>query len=626
MLMKNYSAVTFDKVDITDGFWAQKQKLVRDVSVRNVYNRFKETGRFDAFRMEWKEGDPNKPHIFWDSDIAKWIETVAFLCEKQREPELEAITDEVVDLIEKNRDPSGYFNIYFTVCEPEARFTRRPDHELYDAGHLMEAAVAYYKATGKDKFLRLMCDYADWIEKCFVIDKTAKFVTPGHEEIELALVKLYECTGERRYLELSKFFIDNRGKVKEETYDWAQSAYNQSHAPVREQRTAEGHSVRAVYLYSGMADIARECGDETLFEAADAIFDNIKDKRMYITGGIGSAAQGEQFTVDYDLPNKHAYAESCAALGLALFARRMLRLNADSKYADVIERVIYNGFLSSISLDGKSFFYENPLEVDMYLHNRNKKMGFGHFPPPHRFEVFGCSCCPPNITRFIASLGDMMYTYDDDTVFVHQYIHGDATFDRCGENVTITQRTGYPYDGVVGIGWHGAPTRLALRIPGWCESFTLTKNSLPVAYEMKNGYAVVDAADGDNFTLALAMEVRLTDAHPNVQNNACRVAVERGPLVFCAEGVDNPSSDPATARLHDIRLIEDAGFDVGFDNTLGVITLETDALRTCADEAVPNSPLYRRHTSIREPVRLRLIPYYAFANRGDTDMLVWFNI
>ncbi len=608
--MEKFQAVTFDKIGITGGFWKQKQDLVRDVSVKNVYKRFKETGRFDAFKFDWKEGDPNKPHIFWDSDIAKWIESVAFLSQKKREPELEKIVDEVVDLIEKNQDENGYFNIYFTVCEPDARFTRRTDHELYDAGHLIEAAVAYYYATGKDKFMRLMCKYADLIEKVFKIERSAKFVTPGHEEIELALVKLYHATGEKRYLDLSKFFIDERGKKQEESYDWAKDFYNQSHAECRKQTTAEGHSVRAVYLYSGMCDIAREYDDESLKTACETIFDNIAEKRMYITGGIGSSANGEMFTVDYDLPNKAAYSESCAALGLALFARRMLTISADSKYAEVIERVIYNGFLSSISLDGKSFFYENPLEVDLYLHEKNNKLGFGHYPPPHRFEVFGCSCCPPNITRFIASIADMLYTYNDDTVFVHQYMQSETEFD----SIKLVQTTNYPYDGKVSIDYTGDKNTLAVRIPSWSEGTKISVNGKDISYETKLGYAYISVNSGDKIEIDIPMEAYLVEANPSVQNDANRVAVMRGPVLFCAEGKDNGKN------LHDIKLSSDTEFTYGIDDELDVMTLTATAYRTDTSDF---TGLYRKKSNKFVPAEIKLIPYYAFANRGDTDMLVW---
>ena len=311
--------VDFSSVKINGGFWKQKQDLIRETTIKAVYNRFKESGRIDAFNLD----SGIEAHFFWDSDVAKWIESVAYLTSEKREPRLESIVDEIIDNIEKYQDECGYYNIYHMTIAPEKRLKIRDNHELYCLGHLIEAGVAYYNATGKDKLLKLMCKYTDYVEKRFKIDKDTDFETPGHEEIELALVRLYEATGEKRYLDLSKYFVDERGN-HEGLADWTDFMYNQSHLPVREQKTAEGHAVRAVYLYCAMADLALKYNDEGLKNACITLFDNITTKRMYITGGIGSSAFGEAFTVDYDLPNLMAYTESCAAIGLALFAHRML--------------------------------------------------------------------------------------------------------------------------------------------------------------------------------------------------------------------------------------------------------------------------------------------------------------
>ena len=385
MRVKRYQAVPFQQVDLDQGFWQERQRINRDVSIWNVYKRFQETGRFDAFRCDWREGMPNKPHVFWDSDVAKWMEAAAFLLEKKPDPQLEAAVDELVDRIADHQDADGYFNTYFTACEPEARFTRRTDHELYCAGHLFEAAVAYAHATGKEKFLGLMRRYADYIERVFKDEKSAAFLTPGHEEIELALVKLYRHTGEKRYLELSRWFVEERGRHEEGLYEMFPSKHAQDHLPVRQMETAEGHCVRALYLYSAMADLAYEYQDEELLGVCRRIFLNIVRRRMYVTGGVGSTAHGEAFTVDYDLPNRTAYAESCASIALIFFARRMLRLEADSLYADTMERVLYNGFLSSVSLDGRKFFYVNPLELIPQLLNPDQ---------PQREDAVQCLAAP----------------------------------------------------------------------------------------------------------------------------------------------------------------------------------------------------------------------------------------
>ena len=299
--------IPFSDVEITGGFWKKRQDLNRSTTIYAVRDRFAETGRFDAFRCDWKEGDPNRPHIYWDSDVAKWIEAVAYLVEKHPEPALEAAVEDVIDQIEKNQWDDGYFNICFSQFEPQNRFTRRTDHELYCAGHLIEAAIAWYRATGRPRFLQCMCRYADLIERVFAIEKSAAFATPGHEEIELALVKLYEATGDERYLKLSQFFVETRGTTAEPDDSDYNAAQTQSHLPVREQKTAEGHAVRAMYLYSAMADLARHTGDESLRAACETLFQNITGRRMYITGGTGSSAIGEAFTYDFDLPNYTAY-------------------------------------------------------------------------------------------------------------------------------------------------------------------------------------------------------------------------------------------------------------------------------------------------------------------------------
>ena len=599
--------VDFAKTEITGGFWKRKQDMVRKTTVKAVYDRFKDTGRFDAFRFDWKEGMPNKPHIFWDSDVAKWLEGVAYLTETKREPKLEKIVDETVDLIEKNQDANGYFNIYFTVIEPERRFQTRNDHELYCAGHLMEAAVAYYKATGKRKFLDCMCRYADYIEKRFKIDKDTGFTTPGHEEIELALVRLYECTGEKRYYELAKFFVDQRGLKEESFTNWAQANYCQAHLPVREQTTAEGHAVRAVYLYCAMADIALRSNDAELKKACETIFSDIIEKKMYITGGIGSSSCGEAFTVAYDLSNLLAYTESCAALGLALFANRMLNMDADSKYSDVIERVIYNGFMSSVSLDGKSFFYENPLEVIPYLHTRDKSNNNRgtHWPQMTRSEVFGCSCCPPNIVRFIPSIANMLYGDDGETIYVHQFIQSRTNIERHGKSLQIEQKTAYPENGKVKITVTGGDTKIAVRIPGWYEDYK---------GETVKGYAYFDVKDGETLEFDFKMKPVFIEARPEAVFDCGRYAVMRGPVVYCMEAHDNGE------YLRDIRIDGRARFTYGKHETLGTPKLTVKAYRRKKDAS---APLYYKRKNELEPVTATLIPYYAFANRGESDMLVW---
>lgn len=598
--MKQISKIIpLKNTDITGGFWADKQKLNREVTIHSVYDRFAETGRFEAFKLNWKKGDPNRPHIFWDSDIAKWIESAAYIIAKQPDPELEKIIDEVVDLIDENRWDDGYFNICYTLFEPEDRFTARHNHELYCAGHLTEAAVAYYNATGKDKFLKIMCDYADMIEKAFVTEKWAEFDSPGHEEIELALVKLYRATGEKRYLELSKHFIDVRGKTENEVY-------SQAHKPVREQDEAVGHSVRAVYLYSGMADIAAEYGDEMLFNAADKLFDSMANKKMYITGGLGQTCVGEAFLGDYDLPETSSYCETCADIGYILFAQRMSAIKPDRKYDDAAELALYNGFLCGLSLDGKAFFYDNSIEVDLIgVKNPKDNRHRPFYPITQRLEVFDCSCCPPNVTRLIANIGEIACSESADTLWLHHFINGSFK----GENKAISVETAYPENGRMKITCSGDFT-LALRLPKWCRSYTLNGGNNATLKD--DGFIYVDVTDGDVIEYTLDMPIRFVQANPKVRQCCGKVAVQRGPVVYCAEGVDNPLPlrglyvDPKNGG----KLIDTPEYGVSSVELDGYMKPESDELYYDYDESFIEQ-------------KIRLIPYYAYANRGESDMLIW---
>ncbi len=592
-------------INITDGFWKKKLDMVSDVTLKSVYDRFEETHRFDALDCLWKEGEPDCPHVFWDSDIAKWIEGLAYsLCYK-RNDDLEKIADEAIEKIIKNRDENGYYNSHFLVTGE--RFTRRDEHELYCAGHLMEAAVAYYEATGKRTLLDAMCKYADYIEKIFVKEKSAAFVTPGHPEIELALVKLYEATGEKRYLELSRFFVENHGtnEIDKELYPGCFKKYNQDEIPIKERTKADGHCVRALYLFCGMADIACYYNDKELFEAAERCFDNIVNERMYITGATGSTCHGEAFTIDYDLPNRDAYAETCASIALAFFAKRMFKLNQSSKYADAVEKVMYNGILSGISMDGKGFFYENPLEIDTEFNEVNVATHGGkRFPITQRKEVFDCSCCPPNVIRFIADIADYIYEYNDEALFVHQYISSVAEED----GMTITQKTRYPSDGEICLEIKGCNKKYAaLRIPEWCRGFEINKE-----YELKNGYAFVKLEEEkEEIVLKLEMKVRAVSANKRVHENSGRVAVMRGPVVYCLEGVDNGKN------LQNIRLDIKSEFELSNEEFL------VPSLLTTGFEETENDALYFDANDEYVERPLKLIPYFAFANRGETDMLVW---
>lgn len=607
--------VPFNKIKL-GGFWQERFLINQRSTIPSVYERFSETGRFKAFECSWKEGDPLKPHFFWDSDVAKWLEGAAYTIAVSPDAELEKKIDEIVDLIEKNQGEDGYFNTYYTVVEPENRFTNRDRHELYCAGHLTEAAVAYYYATGKDKFLRLMRKYIDYIYQVFYVESSASFLTPGHEEIELALIKLYDCTGEKKYLDLCAYFINTRGTSDKDdiTVNDFGSLYYQSDEPVRDFTRAKGHSVRACYLYSGMADLAAKTGDKELLDACKRVFDSIAEKQMYITGGIGATNQGEAFTEDYLLPNELAYSETCAAIALAMFARRMSAIEPNSKYDDAAEAAIYNCVLSGVSLNGKAFFYVNPLEINIKKFNQYKKWyKTTQSLLTQRVEVFDCSCCPPNIARFIPSIGDYIYTYNDSTVYIHHYIESESEFD----GVSITQKTEYPNEGDIKLSIKGlAGDSVALRIPDWCDYFTI--NGKPFNGEMKNGYAYVNIEnDEQDIALYLDMEPRLVSANPDVEANVGRAAVCRGPIVYCAEEIDN-----GNVPLNNLSIDSSFETEIKFNHDFNSYVVEVNGF-----EDSPSEKLYSTYNpnAVSER-RLHFIPYYAFANRGETDMLIWFRI
>ncbi len=597
--------IEFSDVKITGGYWKARQDINRSVTLKAVYDRFNETGRFEALKCDLRDGDTNIPHIFWDSDVAKWIEGASYILHSEKNDQAVEIIENAIDLIIKNSDENGYFNSHFLVAEKENRFRLRECHELYCAGHLIEAAVAYYELTGKDRFLNAVKKYADYIERAFKIDNTAAFITPGHPEIELALVRLYKATGEKRYIELAKYFIDKRGNCDEPGIytDWANEYYSQDEIPVRERKTAEGHCVRALYLMCAAADIAYIYKDNDLKTACERFFDSIVNKRMYITGGVGSSNMGESFTIDYDLPNRTAYAETCAAISLAMFAERMLKFGADSRYSDIIERTMYNGIMSGISLDGKSFFYENPLEIDPDFNNINTSTKVKErFPITQRVEVFDCSCCPPNIMRFVASISGLIYGFDDNTVYINQYINSEGDVN----GIKISQKTDYPNNGKITVRCNSNKKQIAFRIPCWCKSFNINKK-----YSIKNGYAYVDLDSEENIELELDMPVRIISANRRIHSDAGRIAVMRGPVVYCAEGIDNG------ADIKSIALPAESVFELAESEFLLPI-LKTEAYRPFESDS-----LYYEAVDDYEKIPLTLIPYYAFANRGESEMQVW---
>ncbi|TPK39105.1 glycoside hydrolase family 127 protein [Mesorhizobium sp. B2-5-4] len=561
--------------------------------------------------------------MFWDSDLGKTIETAAYSLYRRKNPELERKIDAVVDMYGRLQQEDGYLSSWYQRIQPGKRWTNLRDcHELYCAGHLIEGAVAYYQATGKRKLLDIMCRYADHIASVLGPEPGKKKGYCGHEEIELALVKLARVTGEQKYMVLAKYFIDQRGQqphyfdeearargADPKAYHFKTYEYSQSHIPVREQDKVVGHAVRAMYLYSGMADIATEYGDDTLRVALDRLWDDLTTKNLYITGGLGPSAHNEGFTSDYDLPNETAYAETCASVGLVFWASRMLGMGPNARYADMMERALYNGSISGLSLDGSLFFYENPLE------SRGKH---------NRWKWHRCPCCPPNVGRMVASIGSYFYSLADDALAVHLYGDSTARFDISGVPVTLAQASRYPWDGAVEITVEPqAPVAftLHLRVPGWSPSAKLEINGEAVDLEelTSDGYAAIrrNWTKGDRVRLDLEMPIERLYANPEVRQDAGRVALSRGPLIYCVEATDNDTS------LHRLTLPRTAGIEAHDEPDLlgGVVTLSATAQADAGDGW--RDGLYRSEPPAKVETRLTAIPYFAWDNREPGEMLVW---
>ncbi len=708
------SPLSLRQVQVTDAFWKKEMELVRTEVIPYQWDalndqvegaapsfcmhNFRAAGKLNqkkrrqgtafqppVYTFRGFEALPEDPEhleedkfygfVFQDSDFYKWIEAVGYSLTQHPDPKLEQIADGAIDIVCAAQQEDGYLDTYYILNGKDRIFTDlRDHHELYCLGHLLEGAVAYYQATGKDKLLNTARRYADYVADFFGPEDGKCKGYPGHEIAEMALVRLYETTQDQKYLDLAKYFIDERGsrpyyfdrehpdEIKNGP-DGLRYAYNQAHLPVREQDEAVGHAVRAVYLYSGMADIARLTEDESLLRACRTLWNNLVDKKLYITGGIGGTHIGESFSFNYDLPNDTAYAETCASIGLVFFARRMLELCPDSHYADVMEQALYNTVLSGMALDGKSFFYVNPLEV---LPEACHKDARKEHVKPVRQKWFGCACCPPNLARTISSVSSYAFTEKEDTLFVHLYVGSDIAKKVNGTDVTVHITSGFPWDGTVQIHADscGTPFTLALRIPGWCtgasvklgkrdgtsiatisgacSSQTLcsanstdsaktaaaTTCNLPESEcTFRDGYLYITRcwSEDETLTLDFPMEVRIWQADPRVREDIGKAAVTRGPITYCLEEADNGSN------LHLLTLDADSAATepaVVSGQTIAGEPVLAVSLKGWREELpAEGSGLYQPLTRPnRTPTTLRFIPYYTWANRGENEMSVWVRV
>ncbi|MBQ5320090.1 MAG: glycoside hydrolase family 127 protein [Oscillospiraceae bacterium] len=619
----------------SDGFIGRYQKLIKDTVIpyqytvlcdeapdtekSHVVQNFINAGK--AVRGE-KTDSGFYGMVFQDSDAAKWIEAAAYSLADFPDPKLEETVDSLIEKIADAQDTDGYLNTYFTIKDKDKRWTNLLEgHELYCSGHMMEAACAYYEVTGKNTLLDVILKNAEHIYNHFIVNKNEGY--PGHPEIELALMKMYRCTGNKHCLELAEHFINVRGVNAEfyrqefEKRDWTvwgnnanDGDYQQSGKPVRQQTDATGHSVRAVYLYTGMADLASETEDTELFEACKTLWNSITQKRMYITGGIGSTVIGEAFSVDYDLPNDTAYAETCASIGLMFFASRMLENEINGEYADVMEKAFYNTVLAGMQLDGKSFFYVNPLEVIP---------GISGVSPTHRHDLtqrpkwYACACCPPNAARLISSLGQYAYGENDSTAFCHLFASGSVSF---RNGMKLICETDYPYDFTVTYKIEKGG-KLAVRIPAWSKDFTVEINGTSVSSEVQNGYIYLSAADNDIIKLTFDGTPYYVYGSAKVPELCGKTAVCRGPLVYCFEGTDNDNDVLSVSLRRNGKITVQE-----YDNTLlsGTVKLSIEGTRR-EDSDV----LYSCVAPAEKDVILTAVPYYTWGNRGENQMRVWLN-
>jgi DUF1680 family protein len=619
------------QVKILDGFWKNWRDLIGKVTLFHEYSELQRQGHLEALLLDPKKhrGREEKDgwywggSIFWDSDLAKWLEAAAARLENAPDPDLEKLADQLIACLAGSQQPDGYLNSHILTWRPGHRFKNLRDlHELYCAGHLIEAAVVHFEATGKKTLLNIAIKYADYINQTFGPGAGQLNGYCGHPEIELALVRLYRLTEDDRYLKLSRFFVEQRGRQPHyfdqerinrldlrpfrPRHPESPYAYMQAHKPVREQEKVVGHAVRAMYLLCAVADLAKEFEDDALRKTCQRLWDDLCQTKLYVTGGIGSAADNEGFTADFDLPNEKAYAETCASIGLFLFAHRMIHLDLRSCYADVMETALYNNILSGLGLDGKSFFYENPLAS----RGSHRRVAW----------PWWCPCCPPNLARLILSLSGYLFSNREDAIAVHHYVNSEARFSVAGDPVQLRVETELPFGGRSKLTFNHSGTKqftLMVRQPWWASGIKVRVNGKETAPELSNGYACLERnwSSADVLELELGLPVIRQVARYEVESLRGRVAISRGPLVYCLEEADNGEN------LDQLVLKTDAVLSPKMEADLlgGVVVLEGDAER----ETVKADGLYSTRPPSYSRTAIRAIPYYAWDNRAPGEMLVW---
>ena len=606
--------VPFTDVVVADRFWKPRQETNRKISIPHAIKMCYETPRMDNLIRAGKgEKGGFKGLIFDDSDVYKVIESASFALMHAKDPELDKKVDEMIAIIGKAQQPDGYLNSWYTLMAPDKKFTNLADnHEIYCAGHLFEAAVAHFRATGKRNLLNIAIKKADLLAKMFGNGPGQRMGYPGHPEAELALIKLWRATGNQEYNRLAAFFLDNRGKKffaeeRNQPKERFDGVYWLDDMPLREHREIKGHAVRAAYLFSGATDYANTTGDQPLIDMLDRVWRNTVEKRVFVTGGLGPSGSNEGFTVDYDLPTHSAYQETCASVAMAMWGHRMGLLHGDSRYWDSAERALYNGFLSGVSLKGDTFFYTNPLA------SRGQH---------HRVPWFACSCCPPNVTRTIAAVGQYFYAKSADALYANIYAAGSVKTDLTKDLVAdFNIATNYPWDGNIQFTANQAaksPFSLMMRVPSWAGSAKVSVNGKSVETKIENGYVSVRKAwaKGDKVKLELPMDVQRVAAHPKARDVAETAVVQRGPIIYCLEQIDH------TDNIENLYLPLDAKLTPKYEADLlnGVTVLEGEAVMF--DEPEWRRTLYQP-LQVDRRTKIRAIPYNVWDNRKAGAMTVW---